>query len=782
MSHFFERISSTYADMIGSFSIPMVIAIFALAFPLLFQTASRIDDKYNSTLLIKVFRKDWICRCFIGSLFAALICCLIWVLQLPRLIDYGEVINILIDNSALILLVLSTTFLVVMTIWSMWLMYVYYMPKLLFNRLEKQYDKSSTKNKSMFFMAISKLMHYAIKKSDSELSFKTLNFYTNKFSVYREGKKNKKCTYPEEFYRVINETNELIYMEPKKETSFFNESVMLGLLIDEIQGTILSDRTYSEIWRGMRQALYYNRMDFIIAYWRKAHQYMNFWLDVVYPQYDTNYNVTNQEDIDRRNDERERFLEFHYALGGLLMMKQKYTLINQLTSWTNQTPPKYVLVPETMGQVIERFMDIEKKGEYMLYYEQKYPFPDISGVNANDIIKMWIKRYIAILFLRQYTLHEYFVYSRTLEMPNPPQTLSEKKKWIEELDILKKFVMEYLSDTACLKSLNMEALSSSDWFKNNNKHNPEELIEELKNKVQYSAEQEKVNQDLDPEKIKQLNTATGKILAKCFDYYELLFTKKIEDAEPHISLLYVGRYEISDKMVFAKDQDMCYINFDSIWAETIATEFRHNMPSIFRRFYKTTYYVLAEEDIIAAIDNLQLDSQRFTIVSVGVNLYSYKSIGVKTTENGFWKYNGIPIIDLGYTQIDAVNNSLFIMRNEDLPCILHNDVDEETKRKYNLKPIDDKYHIYTNVIDLHTNANIQEEVKEKTNIQDLDKSVLVCIDVNTEVRCRTDAKCIQIRVFSQFKDQGTPNKISDVVNIFGKDVRDKKNKKKGKPQ
>lgn len=763
-----ERILANYADVISSFAIPMVIAIFALAFPLLFQTASRIDDKYDSTLLIKVFRKDRICKWFIYALFGALICCGLWVLQLPRIIDCGADINIFIDNSALILLLVSTVVLVVMTICSMWLMYVYYMPKLLFERLKKQYHNSKANDKPMLFMAISKLMHYAIKKSDFELSFSTLQFYTEAFLEYRKDKNNKICTYPEEYYRVINETNELVYMEPKKETSFFNESVMLGLLIDEYQGTILSDKTYSEIWRGLRQALYYNRVDFIIAYWHKAHQYMNFWLEPIYPKYDKNFNTTNQSDVYRRNVERDRFLEFHYALGGLLMMKQKYTLINQLTSWTNQTPPKYVLVPETMEEVIKRFMEVEQKGGYtnLFYYEQKYPFPDISGVNANNIIKMWIKRYIAILFLRQYTLHEYFVYSRTLEMPNPPQTLPEKRKWIEELDVLKRFVIDYLSDTSCLKSLNLEELSSPDWFVDNNKPKPEELIENLKSKVEYSAEQKKANQKLDPKKIEQLNDATKKILTHCFDYYKQLFRNHIADSEPHKSLFYGGRYEISDKMAFAEDQDMGYANFDSIYAEIIATEFRHNMPSVFRVHYKTTYYILAEKDIFLAIDNLQLDYQKFTIVSVGVNLYSYKSNGVTNEGNGLWKYNGIPIVELGNTQIDAVNNSLFVMLNEDLPCILHNEINEDIINKYGLNPIDDKYHIYTNVIDLHENSVIQNEVREKTNIQDLDKSVLVCVDVNTEVRCKMDAKCVQLKVFSQFDNIGNPNVPEDVKNIW----------------
>lgn len=768
LQSFFEQLLSSYADVISSFAIPMVIAIFAFAFPLLFQTASRIDDKYNSTLLIKVFRKDKICKWFIFTLIIALVCCCIWGLQMPRCVNFGKELNVIIDNSALILLFVSTIILIVFTITIMWLMYVYYMPKLLFERLKKKYDNSTNSDKSMLFMAISKLMHYAIKKSDSELSFSTLQFYFDEFKAYREDKKNEICTYPEEFYRIINETNELVYMEPKKETSFFNESVMLGLLIDEYQGTILSEETYREIWKGMRQALYYNREDFIVAYWRKAHQYMNFCLGYINTQYDERFNVTNQANINRRNAERERFLEFHYALGGLLMMKQKYILINQLTTWTNQTPPKYVLVPETMEEVIKRFMEVEKNGVYInpVYYEQRYPFPDISGVNANDIIKMWIKRYIAILFLRQYTLHKYFIYSRTLEMPNPPQTLSEKRQWDEELDVLKSFVSEYLLDERCLKAMNMEALNTPDWFAKNNKPKPEDLIEHLiehlKSKVEDSYEQTKINQPVDSKKVEQLNNATKRILSRCFEYYEKLFPNSISDNDPHKSLLYGGRYEVFDKMAFASDQDMGYSNFDSIFAEMIAAEFRNNMPSVFRVYYETNYYLLNKKDIFAAIDNLQLDSEQYTIVSVGIDL------SVIDDEQEIKKYKGIPILELGSTRIDAVNNSLFVMQNKDLPSIIHNDIDTNVIQKYYLNSIDDKYHIYTNVIDLHNSADIQNEVKEKTNIQNLDKSVLVCVDVNTEVRCKINAKCIQLKVFSQFDNIGNPNKIEDVKNIWNK--------------
>lgn len=764
---FFEQISSEYADAISAFAIPMIIAIFALAFPLLFQTASRIDDKYNSTLLIKVFRKDWICKWFVYTLLGVLICCGLWILQLPRLIDCGKVINIFIDNSAFILLLVSTAVFVVMTICSMWLMYVYYMPDKLLERLIKQYHKANSSQEELYFEAISKILFYSIKKKGEPLARQLQDFYYEEFISYRKNKENKIVEYPDYFYNVMFDANECLCQRERKSISWYNDS-FYDFFIDEFQHTVISDKTFSFIWKCLRQSVFYQKDEFVFSYWCKAHQYMNFWLNSINPQCDKNFGVTNQTAIDAREAERERFLEFHYALGGLLMMKQNYTLINQLTSWTNQTPPKYVLVPKTMEEVIKRFMVVEQKGGYMnpFYYEQKYPFPDISGVNANNIIKMWIKRYIAILFLRQYTLNEYFVYPRTLKMPNPPQSLSEKRKWIEELDVLKGFVTEYLSDITCLRSLDLEALSSPNWFANNNKPKPEDLIESLKKKVEYSAEQKKANQKLDPKKIEQLNDATKKTLTHCFDYYKQLFRNHIADSEPHKSLFYGGRYEILDKMAFAEDQDMGYANFDSICAETIETEFRHNMPLIFRVYYKTTHYLIAEKDIFPAIDKLQLDSQQFTIVSVGVNLDSYKPIGLATKENGSWEYNGIPIVELGYTQIDAVNNSLFVMLNEDLPCILHNEITKDNINRYGLNRIDDTYHIYTNIIDLHENSVIQNEVREKTNIQDLDKSVLVCVDVNTEVRCKKDAKCVQLKTFSQFDNIGNPNALEDVKNIW----------------
>ena len=170
--------------------------------------------------------------------------------------------------------------------------------------------------------------------------------------------------------------------------------------------------------------------------------------------------VKNQNEIDKRKKEREDFLEFHYVLGALLMYKQQYSVIKEIMSFTHSDPPSYVLVPERMEEVVLQFMRIGKNDFFHpLYYRRRYWFPDIRGVKSNDIIKMWLKRYLAILFIHQYTLHEYYVYSNTLTMPNPPKELSELNRWKNELDYLKTLVNGYLSQKYILEELGFGIMS-----------------------------------------------------------------------------------------------------------------------------------------------------------------------------------------------------------------------------------------------------------------------------------------------------------------------------------
>lgn len=766
MREFFFRILEDYSDLAAVICIPFIISIFAFAFPLLISSAERIDGKYNSSILIKLFRRDAWSKVFIACMVISVITIIIYALHLPRIIDCCYVFNILLDNSAVILLTLSTIALIISTIGFIWLIYKYNLPLELFDRLRSKYLHSKDKQT---FNGLSQLMYYSINQADEDLAKECLTFYFSEFANFRKNKATIPIKYPEEFYNAAFEANELLCKRDKRTISYYNDGTIYEWFIDSYQSTIIGKETYSLLWRCLVRNIQFDRDDFVSAYWRKAHQHFEFFLRPVTPQYNKEFIITNNPEIEKRNQERERFLEIHYALGGLLLMQKKYTLIQELTSYSNMIPPKYVLVPETLAEVIERYVRVSKDNySNPVYYEQKYPFPDVSGVNGDGIIRMWIKRYLAILMLQQYKLNEYYVYSRTLQTPTIPNDLSEQRTWKDSLDNLKYFVDDYLSQQEVLSELGLVELSKPDWFLENNKKHPDELIEDYKKQIVKTSEEIKENQEIDPEKEKEFKDLSASIVKKAFEAYNPLWNKAVI-TNNYKSIYFSGRYEPIDKMPFASQQDVSYLNADRITADCVAQEFSVNVLSLFL-FMKRDRYILQEQDLFSAIKQLNIDSEIFTIVSVGLNLPYYRDF-LKITEliekQNQWTYNGIEIIQTEYIH-PSLAQSLIVLKKSDLPQIEHLCIEQDIIDKYSLAEIDADNHIYASLVDLNKpqNKNVCDEVAKATNQSYLGDKVLVCVDHKTEIRYKTDAKCLQLKAYNQFEDRVTTNKIDDVKFIW----------------
>jgi hypothetical protein len=142
---------SDYPDIVSVVLIPMIIAVFVFAFPLLLQTITRIDDKYGSTKLIESFRKDPICQWYLILLITSIVTCIPWCLQLPRIYDFGW-LNGFIDYSALIFVSVGTIGLIFMTLKIVSLTYIYYYPEKLLKRFIKKHDRTKKKAIKLFIL------------------------------------------------------------------------------------------------------------------------------------------------------------------------------------------------------------------------------------------------------------------------------------------------------------------------------------------------------------------------------------------------------------------------------------------------------------------------------------------------------------------------------------------------------------------------------------------------------------------------------------------------------
>ena len=76
-----------YPDIVKEVFVPMIIALFAIAFPFLLQTISRIDDKYSSTKLTEVFYKDRKSTIFLIAVILSLSSIVVWIFKQPRNVD-----------------------------------------------------------------------------------------------------------------------------------------------------------------------------------------------------------------------------------------------------------------------------------------------------------------------------------------------------------------------------------------------------------------------------------------------------------------------------------------------------------------------------------------------------------------------------------------------------------------------------------------------------------------------------------------------------------------------
>ena len=766
------NIFADYPDIIRNALIPTIIAIFALGFPLLIQTITRIDDKYNSTKLIEVFRQETITNIFIWSLILSICFYTIWLLQIPPFANWG----LLIDNSALILVGLSTIILIIATFLTAHLIYIYFVPEKLTNRLIQVHNNTKNeKRKTLYFEAISKILFYSINKADEPLARTLLEFYYGAFITFRKGKEGKPIEYPQEYYNAIFEANELLCCRKKKTISYFNDSTLFHLFLDEYQKTVISTKTYRFLWNLIVQSIYHNREDFIVSYWHKAHQLFSLFMPSIHPDYD--YSTTpivlkNSTAVKEREKERQDFLEFHYVLGGLLMYQQKYSIIKVLMNFTQQQPPRYFLVPEKMQEIIERYMQIDGE-EYLnpVYYQQIYWFPDISGVNADDIIKMWIKRYLAILFIRQYTLHGYYTNANTLTMPNPPKELSELNRWKEELESLKNFVNDYLNQENVLKELGLEDLYNKEWF-NEKKIEPSKMIENLQNKVKDNFEKIKQEQPISQDKERAFKENTISTLKPIFKKNQSVFQNN-NIGEEYKKYSIGGQHYILEKAAFGENQDVGYTNFDAITAEAVALQFQYYSTNIFI-LISSQKYLLPVDDIFSAINNLNVNSEDFVIISVGLGLDYLQSLHIQGLEEKEekWFYYKMEIIEIDYSN-ELVSQSLFVLKKEDLPNMIFKEIDGQHLNKFHLSnvDIDNEFNIYAGLNDLNKpeNRTLKEELEKNSADKGLSQKVLACVDINVEIQCKTDTKCIQLQVFSQFDDRIKPNNISDVKSLWNND-------------
>lgn len=737
----------------------IIIGLLGVAYPILLQVVARLEEKYSSDIILKIFKQELEFKLFTYSLITAISFLVIWTLKLPKVLDINY-LSFIIDNSAALLLALSSIVNIISFFLFVRKILIYYTPSEFILHLIKHHDK--TVNNLSYFHALSDLLLLYIKYQHSNYSLTLSRFFYTAFKKIRNSQINEPVVYPDAYYELVYKAiEELAILKEKRNYILEHRTSGEIWLLGEYEKKEISEITYKWMWRNLLLAIRYKQDDLIINHWESCNNFFCYNLnqiDKIYDPKEDNFQPINQEAVDKRLKERHKFIEFHYALGGLLTYKQRYDCIKRVFSYTQDEPPKYYLLPDSMDDIFKFFFELrDPYDQKYTWISSQYHFPDLSGLGADFVIKKWIMSYMAILFLRQYTIYPYLSTMKPLDLPQAPNKQGDIKQWIDGLDFFKVLVSEHLDNTSLLTTLGLNFITQ-DWCDQNQKPFPIDFIESLKSILEKEYKANAISLQLSPVKIQQFNNKTKSIIEKTIESIKQISNKQSKEDDYYNKWYVSGEKMLQSKYAFSDTTDTHYINYDSILASEVSQNLIIGLSETF--IYKVTkYFLLKSEDIFKAIDKLAIDNS-YIIINFGLSL-DYFIDHIKVEKLSTDNYKNIRIFSFNGSHL--IKDSLMIIKSADFPIISTMPIEQDLIKKYKLEKISDSIDLYTSLIDLN---NASEEIKMEYNHniseEELKKSALLTICISTEIKWKKNATVIHISQYSDYFQKGIANSLSDI--------------------
>ncbi|MGN6343272.1 MAG: hypothetical protein ACTHML_20000 [Ginsengibacter sp.] len=738
------------------------IAILGIAYPIIVDKISNIGDKYSSQYISNLFdnefpqlplkfklrKRIYQISTFKLTLYLTIITFLSLIINANPLFGWD---NWFINNSAK-LLVLTTTFLLTI-FFFIWLdKVVLYNGKStsLLTRIVSKYNilVGDTEIKSYHLKSINELTFYAIEKQDEHLQETLLEFYYREFSsIRKKHDKSKPLIYPVDLYFLVNRLNvELANNQNRKLLAIEHRAVSgIWLFGEDFEDIIISTETYNWVWRNLYTIC--DKEKFIRMYWANVSQYFDLRLEYIHEDHDFEINeVKNKEQIKKRNQERNEFLEFHYALGGLLFYRKQYKSLKYIFQYTQSQPPRYPLLPNNMTEIFIWFEDFRNEFKSRRApLDTKYYFPELDNLGNSQQITFWICSYLTLLFIRQYSLDTYYVYQNHTALPQLPDNVIELNNWLDSVNYFERCLQETLKNDVLISELRWTSLVES------NKANFEKFVGDLKAAITEKIGQQKLNAPLSQEKIQKFKDSTNAIITASFKKYDDIFISINEDEkDKELKLSVSGLRTLMTKSAFT-DDDIPHLNYDTIFAEQVA---RYNIEMFIPNSFlvaSTKRYLLNTDNILFGIEKIIANNKDAIIVAINIS-YEYNQV------LGTSKYASL------IKQIPATDmrDVIFILSKSDLPSIEHKDLKESEIKEYKLEALNEKIKTFASVIDINTPEN--NDIKGKWNSEDdsLELKVQLTITFLAVIFWKKEREIIQINLASRFREQGVQSDINEI--------------------
>jgi hypothetical protein len=745
---------------VADLCIYFIIGILSVGYPILLQVISHLDEKYSSIIIVDLFRKELRWKLFKIFFISSLVLVGLYALTILYTLNICLFINLFTTY----LLFVSTSLLVVTFLMFIGRIITYYTPsKIVAYFIEKENDANND-----YFKALGDILYFSVESNKDAFARIIHEHITKLFAQHRKKHKGQSLIYPNTFYTLI--INTVSRLAPLKERRFgFLEHLTVGgawLIGNKAE---ISEDTFSCLWRCLTIAVNFERDDMVMQYWPVAHQHFVSELDRIHPETnneDDELKIINQDEINYRDDQRKRFLEFDQALIGLLLYRGRWDCIKRIFRYSTDAPPKYALLPEYMDEVFEMFFKFWDSYHYNFpFIGSKYWYPETEGLNSENLVKYWTGKTAALLFLRQYSIVEYYTYMRPLAYPANPQKKAKKKEWMDNLGHFKQMVEELYKNRELMDSVGLGFLTD-EWCDLNKKIKPIDFIQNVIKSVNDAYERSEIENEITENELNGFKESSAKILQRTIQPYIDLFSESIDQQYQGYSI--PGVKGLLEKAPFTDDTDADSANHGSIYAQSMSENIKNQMYNYLNYIPRHIQYRLSPEDFFPGIDLLKLDPDQHVVLNFGIDFSFFnggKSIDGLENDN----YKGVKVYELPFYGTGD-ERRLLILNRSDFPYVFFKDISPFEIKKYHAEKLE-PLNIQAAIVDLYRDQKVRNivladqdfTVDQKIGIE---KQVFISIAMQMIVRLKESMHGVAITPYYTYQGSGIKQTLLKDVKVF----------------
>lgn len=736
------------------------ISITGIAYPILLHIVSQLSSQYKSDYINKLFEDEKSFKAFKYLFVIEIIAIIIWSFKLKAFISLKQyfLISIILSNSALILLIINTILLLTCFIFLGQKVLIYANPYKFINYIDECTTKKIEEKikDELFIKAVSELLFYTIKNQNIDDSLKLYFILRKVFVKYRinNSESNISMTYPKFYYDIVYKITEEIVLLKEKRNYALEFRLYRGLLfIDETTHYAISDETFSCLWRNINLSLNYKQPELILQHWESFHQYVSLYINFEFIN-----NLDNNQTYEYIQSDLRNILHFHYYLGGLLIYNKEHGTINKMLKYSSQVPPRFVLFPESVIKIFELI-------NYLLDPIQShnishlYRIENIRSITSSDILINSTIDYMVLLYFRLFTIkNDVLIDHLSLnDLPNNQYTI---KKWLENMTKIKQkanliFNNEEILNIVGLSSLKIESI------KRNNMPHPIDFLDKIEQILNDNFENNEITREMSNSKINAFKENMLQIFNSDMQDIERVKNQNnvnVTEDEPS-KFIDLSLSQLFPKDLLIADSHTSYLGFESL-IKVIINNIYFELNLSFMNTAKKSY-VIEQNLLFDAIKKLNI-KENYIIVGFSFNFNYYKNI-IKVNGLNENKYKNTQILNLKHSSLDK---SIYILKKEHLPYFEFINPYTHSTNQYNLDKISDNYELYFKAIDIfRANDNLKEILKKKITIEEMNKQILILINLVLKLKWSNETEIIEIKIYNQFNKNDNPNLIDEINSL-----------------